>query len=57
MLFQLERSLMFEPKRHHLEMFYLNIILNFEIPPVHIGIPVIDRLITGLTAQQSGTTA
>ena len=47
-------------------MFYLNSTLNFGIPPVYcsMGIPVqleayykVDRLLTGLTAQQKGTAA
>ena len=44
-----------------LEMFYLNSTLNFGTPPalefqleVHYKV---DRLLTGLTAQQKGTTA
>ena len=44
-----------------LELFYLNSTLNFEIPPVLIfQIEVyydVDRLLTGLTAQQKGATA
>ena len=42
-------------------MFYLNSTLNFEIPPVLVfQLEVyykVDRLLTGLTAQQKGTTA
>ena len=42
-------------------MFYLNSALNFEIPPVLVfQLEVyykVDRLLTGLTAQQTGTTA
>ena len=42
-------------------MFYLNSNLNFEIPPVLVfQLEVyykVDRLLTGLTAQQKGTTA
>ena len=44
-----------------LEMFYLNSTLNFGIPPVLVfQLEVyykVDRLLTGLTAQQKGTTA
>ena len=44
-----------------IEMFYLNSTLNFEIPPVlAFQLEVyymVDRLLTGLTAQQKGTTA
>ena len=44
-----------------LEMFYLNSTLNFGIPPVLVfQLKVyykVDRLLTGLTAQQKGTTA
>ena len=44
-----------------LEMFYLNSTLNFGIPPVLVyQIEVyyeVDRLLTGLTAQQKGTNA
>ena len=44
-----------------LELFYLNSILNFGIPPVLVfQLEVyykVDRLLTGLTAQQKGTTA
>ena len=36
------------------EMFYLNSTLNFGIPPVLV---LVDRLLTGLTAHQKGTTA
>ena len=46
-------------KNIQLEMFYLNSTLNFEIPPV-FQLEVyykVDRLLTGLTAQQKGTTA
>ena len=43
-----------------LEMFYLNSTLNFGIPPVLIfQLEVyykVDRLLTGLTVQQEGTT-
>ena len=42
-------------------MFYLNSTLNFGIPPVFVfQLEVyykVDRLLTGLTAQQKGTTA
>ena len=42
-------------------MFYLNSTLNFEIPPVLVFqlevYEMVDRLLTGLTAQQKGTTA
>ena len=45
----------------YLEMFYLNSTLNFGIPPVlEFQLEVyykVDRLLTGLTAQQKGTTA
>ena len=44
-----------------LEMFYLNSTLNFGIPPVLVfQLEVyyeVDRLLTGLTAQQKGPTA
>ena len=44
-----------------LEMFYLNSTLNFGIPPVLVfQLEVyykVDRFLTGLTAQQKGTTA
>ena len=44
-----------------LEMFYLNSTLNFGIPPVLVfQLEVcyrVDRLLTGKTAQQKGTTA
>ena len=44
-----------------IEMFYLNSTLNFGIPPVLVFQLVVyykvDRLLTGLTAQQKGTTA
>ena len=44
-----------------LEMFYLNSTLNLGIPPVVVfQLEVyykVDRLLTGLTAQQKGTTA
>ena len=44
-----------------IEMFYLNSILNFGIPPVLVfQLEVyyqVDRLLTGLPAQQTGTTA
>ena len=44
-----------------LEMFYLNSTLNFGIPPVLLFqlevYYVVDRLLTGPTAQQKGTTA
>ena len=40
-------------------MFYLNSTLNFEIPPILVfKLEVyykVDRLLTGLTAQQKGT--
>ena len=46
---------------HYVEMFYLNSTLNFGIPPVLVfQLEVyykVDRLLTGLTAQQKGTTA
>ena len=42
-------------------MFYLNSTLNFEIPPVLVfkleAYYKVDRFLTGLTAQQKGTTA
>ena len=44
-----------------LEMFYLNSTLNFGIPPVSVLVfqlefyYKVDRLLTGLTAQQKGT--
>ena len=42
-------------------MFYLNSTLNFGIPPVLLFqlevYEMVDRLLTGLTAQQKGTTA
>jgi len=41
-------------------MFYLNSTLNFGIPPVlvfQLEVYYIDRLLTGLTAQEKGTTA
>ena len=45
----------------HVEMFYLNSTLNFGIPPVLVfQLEVyykVDKLLTGLTAQQKGTTA
>ena len=45
----------------YLEMSYLNSTLNFGIPPVLVfQLEVyykVDRLLTGLTAQQKGTTA
>jgi len=45
----------------YVEMFYLNSTLNFGIPPVLVfQLEVyynVDRLLTGLTAQQKGTTA
>ena len=44
-----------------IKMFYLNSTLNFGIPPVLVfQLEVyykVDRLLTGLTAQQKGTTA
>ena len=44
-----------------IEMFYLNSTLNFGIPPVCVfQLEVyykVDRLLTGLTAQQKGTPA
>ena len=46
---------------HNKEMFYLNSTLNFGIPPVLVfQLEVyykVDRLLTGQTAQQKGTTA
>ena len=51
------------PDTHHikLEMFYLNSTLDFGIPPVLVFQQQVyykvDRLLTGLTAQQKGTTA
>ena len=46
---------------YQIEMFYLNSTLNFGIPPVLVfQLEVyykVDRLLTGLTAQQIGTTA
>ena len=48
-------------KTKYVEMFYLNSTLNFGIPPVlvfHLEVYYkVDRLLTGLTAQQKGTTA
>ena len=41
---------------NHIEMFYLNSTLNFGIFQVEVYYKV-DRLLTGLTAQQKGTTA
>ena len=45
----------------HVELFYLNSILNFGILPVLVfQLEVcckVDRLLTGITAQQKGTTA
>ena len=45
----------------YIEMFYLNSTLNFEIPTVLVfQLEVyyqVDRLLTGLTAQQRGITA
>ena len=45
----------------YIEMFYLNSTLNFEIPPLLVyQLEIyykVDRLLTGLTAQQKGTTA
>ena len=44
----------------NLEMFHLNSTLNFGIPPLGISFKVyymVDRLLTGLAAQQKGTTA
>ena len=50
-----------EVRSKQLEMFYLNSTLNFGIPPVLVfQLEVyykVDRLLTGLTAQQKGTTA
>ena len=50
-----------EQKFKVIEMFYLHSTLNFEIPPVLVfQLEVyykVDRLLTGLTAQQKGTTA
>ena len=49
------------PKEVNIEMFYLNSTLNFGIPPVFVfQLEVyykVDRLLTGLIAQQKGTTA
>ena len=46
---------------NYLEIFYLNSTLNFVIPPVLVfQVEVyykVDRLLSGLTAQQKGTTA
>ena len=46
---------------NQLEMFYLNSTLNFGIPPVLVfQLEVyykVDRLLTGISAQQEGTTA
>ena len=47
--------------KSRLEVFYLNSTINFGIPPVfvfHLEVYYkVDRLLTGLTAQQKGTTA
>ena len=49
------------PIIYYIEMFYLNSTLNFGIPPVLVfQLEVyfkVDRLLTGLTAQQKRTTA
>ena len=54
-------ELLFRNCRYDLEMFYLNSTLNFGIPPVLVfQLEVfykVDRFLTGLTAQQKGTTA
>ena len=46
---------------NYLEIFYLNSALNFGIPPVlvfHLEVYYKeDRLLTGITAQQKGTSA
>ena len=46
---------------YHVEVLYLHSTLNFGIPPVlifHLEVCyMVDRLLTGLTAQQKGTTA
>ena len=46
---------------NYIEVFYLNSTLNFGIPPVLVfQLEVcfkVDRLLTGITAQQKGTTA
>ena len=48
-------------KSDRLEMFYLNPTLNFGIPPVlEFQLEIyykVDRLLTGITAQQKGTPA
>ena len=50
-----------EVRSKQLEMFYLNSTLNFGIPPVFVfQLEVyykVERLLTGLTAQQKRTTA
>ena len=50
-----------EINKKNLDMFYLNSTLNFGIPPAlvfHLEVYYkVDRLLTGLTAQQKGTTA
>ena len=50
-----------EVRSKQLEMFYLNFTLNFGIPPVLVfQLEVyykVERLLTGLTAQQKRTTA
>ena len=46
--------------QRRIEMFYLNSTLNFGIPPVvlfQLEIYKLDILLTGITAQQKGTTA
>ena len=54
-------SLLFKKICKDLEMFYLNSTLNIGKPPVLVfQLEVyfkVDRLLTGLTAQQKGTTA
>ena len=51
----------FDPFFWQLELFYLNSTLNFGIPIVFVFQLEVyyktDRLLTGLTAQQKGTTA
>ena len=39
------------------DVLYLNSTLNFGIPPVLVFYYKVDRLLTGLTSQQKGTTA
>ena len=53
---------MYKTKRcFNVEVFYLNPTINFGIPPVFVfQLAVyykVDRLLTGLTVQQKGTTA